>query len=152
MRLNGKSYSVWAAVRREPFSILVALVACAIGVAIIGAVFVSVGEFPIMQAGVPPISPRTIVQDVTASSQPTNSAQHSAMVESPLPSPAPSMVSGREEPVTHSQAKQQRAEVRQQRHRQQPGRELHRQARFSNPSWRVTRFNSQRDELVSGPR
>jgi hypothetical protein len=112
MRLNRKSYSVWAAVRREPSSILVVLVACAIGVTTIAAVILSVGEFPIMQTGVLPISPRAIVQNVTNSSQLTNSAQHSAAVESPLPSPALSMVSGREEPVTHTQPKQQRGEVR----------------------------------------
>lgn len=153
MRWNGTSYSEWAPVRRERAHILVVLVACAIGATTSAAVILSLGDFPITQTGVPPISPRAIVRNVRSTSESNKTVQDRPMVGS-LPSAVTSIVSGRDEPVAQTEAEHQ-GEVhsqQSQRHRQQRSREPHWQGRFAHGFWRVTRFSSRRDELTSGAR
>jgi hypothetical protein len=154
VRLNGNSYSEFVPVRRERSHILVVLVACAIGATTSAAVILSLGDFPMTQTSVPPISPQAIVRNVSVTSEPTKTAEDRTMVESRLPSAVTSLVSGRNEPVTQAEAEH-RAEVhahQPQKHRQQRSRELHWQGHFAHGSWRVTRFNTRRDELASGVR
>lgn len=150
MRLNRKSHSGWAAVRRERAPILVVSVACALGATTSAALILSLGDFPIMQTGVPPVAAPGIVRNVSTW-EPTKTAQDRAVAESPLPSAAPSMASGRDEPVAHSEVPHQRELPSQQRHRHQRVHGTHAR-RFANGSWRVTHFNSWRDELTSGAR
>jgi hypothetical protein len=152
MRLNGKSCSEWAAVRRERSPILVVSVACAIGVTTSAALILSLGNFPIMQTGVPPISPRALVRNVSSTSQPTNIPKDAAVGESPLSSAVASIASMPDEVLTPSAAEHRGQMPSRQRQRQQRSRQPHWQGRSENGSWRLTRFNSRRDELTSGTR
>jgi hypothetical protein len=152
MRLNWNSYSEWAPVRRERSHTLIVLVACAIGATTSAAVILSLGDFPITQTGVPPISPRAIVRNV-GTLEPTKAAQDRP-AEASLPSAVTSIVSGRDEPVTQPEAEHQ-VEVhgqQSQNDREQRSRGSHSAGRFAHGFWRSPRFSSRRDELTSGAR
>jgi hypothetical protein len=76
------------------------------------------------------------------------------MVEMPLPPAVTTKVSGRDEPVTQTEAEPE-AEVHNQqsrKHSQQRSRERHWQGRFAHAFWSSPRFSSRRDELNSGVR
>jgi len=144
MRLSGNYYSEWADTRRDTRrTLLVTLVACAVGATASAAVIFSLASSPTTQSGVSPISPRAIVRNVSAPAVP-KTVQDGPVVE-PAPSPqatvrnagafeapkavqkepveptsqpaAKSMVSARDEPVTQTEAEH-RAGV----HNQQPRR------------------------------
>ena len=66
MRFTGNFYSEWANARGN-HSLLVALVACAVGATAGGAVMVSLVGSPVTQPGVSSISPQAIVRDLSAS-------------------------------------------------------------------------------------
>ena len=145
MRLIGNYYSEWAEARGDTRrTLLVTLVACAVGATASAAVIFSLASSPTTQSGVPPISPRAIVRNVGAPEVP-KTAQAGPMGE-PTPSPqatrvpkaahpveptsqpaANSMVSARDEPVTQTEAEH-RAGV----HNQQP----RRHSRVRYPYWR----------------
>jgi hypothetical protein len=154
MRLIGNYYSEWADARGDTRrTLLVTLVACAVGATASAAVIFSPASSPATQSGVPPISPRAIVRNVGAPEVP-KTVQHGPVVE-PTPSPqatvrnadtfevpkaaqngpveptsrpaAASMVSGRNEPVTQTEAEP-RAEVHSQQSR--------RHSRVRYPHWR----------------
>ena len=101
MRLNRNFYSEWAAVRWESsrHAVLVTLVACAIGATASAAVILSLVDFPVTQAGVPPMSPRAIVRNAGAPED-TKPAQTGPVVETPTRLAATRVVSDRDEPVT----------------------------------------------------
>jgi hypothetical protein len=83
MRLMGNYYSEWADARRDTrHTLLVTLVACAVGGTAGAAVIVSLASSP--QPGVSSISPRPIVRDVVAFQAP-KTAQDGTVVE-PMPS------------------------------------------------------------------
>lgn len=147
------SYSEWAPVRRERSFILIVLVACAIGATTSTAVILSLGDFPITQTGVPPISPRALVRNVGSTEPPTKAAEDRPAGSS-LPSRVTSIVSGRDEPVTQPDAEHQ---VKVDGHQSQNDRQQRSHAprpaeRFAHGFWRSTRFNSRRDDLTSGAR
>jgi hypothetical protein len=154
MRLIGNYYSEWADVRGDTRrTLLVTLVACAVGATASAAVIFSLASSPTTQSGVPPISPRAIVRNVGAPEVP-KTVQDGPVVE-PTPSPqatmrnagafevpkaaqnepveptsrpaAASTLSGPNEPVTQTKAEHQ-TEV----HSQQSRR--HSRARY--PYWR----------------
>lgn len=86
MRLTGNYYSEWAdAQGTTPHTLLVTLVACAVGVIASAAVIFSLAGSPTTQPGVPSISPQAIVRNVDASKVP-KSSQKELEVE-PTPSP-----------------------------------------------------------------
>src|SRR6516165_12654810 len=153
MRLSGNYYSEWADTRRDTRrTLLVTLVACAVGATASAAVIFSLASSPTTQSGVPPISPRAIVRNVSAPEvpktvqdgpvEPTPSPQatvrnagafgvpKAAQNEPVEPTSRPaaaSMVSARDEPVTQTEAEH-RAGV----HSQQP----RRHSRVRYPYWR----------------
>jgi hypothetical protein len=86
MRLIGNFYSEWVHDRGNfHHTLLVTLVACAVGATASAAVILSLASSPITQPGSPSISPRAIVRNVAAS-EPSNAAQDEPMVET-TPSP-----------------------------------------------------------------
>ena len=86
MRLIGNYYSEWVDARRDTrHTLLVTLVACAVGATAGAAVILSLASSPTTQPGVPSISPRPIVRDVVAFQAP-KAAQDGTVVE-PTPSP-----------------------------------------------------------------
>jgi len=154
MRLIGNYYSEWADARGDTRrTLLVTLVACAVGATASAAVIFSLASSPATQSGVQSISPRAIVRNVGAPEVP-KTVQGGPQVE-PTPSPqatvrnagafgvpkaaqnepveptsrpaAASMVSARDEPVTQTEAEH-RAGV----HSQQP----RRHSRVRYPYWR----------------
>ena len=154
MRLIGNYYSEWADARRNTrHTVLVTLVACAVGATASAAVIFSLARSSTTQSGVPPISPRAIVRNVAAPEVP-KTVQDGSLVE-PTPSPqvtlrkagafevpkavqnkpveptsrpaANSMVSARDEPVTQTEAEH-RAGVHSQQSR--------RHSRVRYPYWR----------------
>lgn len=150
MRLKWNSYSEWAPVRRERSQIMIVLVACAIGAVTSTAVILSLGDFPRTHTGVPPISPRPIVRNVTTV-EPTTQDRP---IESAASSTVISIGSSRDEQITQPEAEHQ-GEVHSQQSRQdrhQRSRESHWPVRFAHRFWRSTRFNSPRDALTSGVR
>src|SRR5215469_7792871 len=67
MRSMGNYYSEWADSRGNTRrTLLVTLVACAVGATASAAVIFSLASSPTTQSGVPPISPRAIVRNVGA--------------------------------------------------------------------------------------
>jgi hypothetical protein len=144
MRSMGNYYSEWADARGNTRrTLLVTLVACAVGATASAAVIFSLASSPTTQSGVPPISPRAIVRNVGAPEVP-KTAQAGPVVE-PSPSPraivrnagaseapkttqdgsraeppprpaANSMLSARDEPVKQTEAEH-RAEVHSQQSR-----------------------------------
>ena len=143
MQLIGNYYSEWADARGDTRRTLLAtFVACAVGATASAAVIFSLASSPTTQSGVPPISPRAIVRNVSAPAAP-KTVQGGPQVE-PTPSPqatvrnagafeapkavqnepveptsrpaANSMVSARDEPVKQTEAEH-RAEVHSQQSR-----------------------------------
>src|SRR5215472_18480146 len=85
MRL-GNYYSEWADARGDTRrTLLVTLVACAVGATASAAVIFSLASSSTTQSGVPPISPRAIVRNVSTPEVP-KTAQAGPMGE-PTPSP-----------------------------------------------------------------
>jgi hypothetical protein len=150
MRLIGNYYSEWADARGDTSrTLLVTLVACAVGATASAAVIFSLASSPTTQSSAPPISPRAIVRNVGAPEVP-KTVQDGPVVE-PTPSPqatvrnagafevpkapvepssrpaAASMVSGRNVSVTQTEAEA-RAEVHSQQSR--------RHTRVREPYWR----------------
>jgi hypothetical protein len=154
MRFTGNFFSE-ADVRRggSNYTLLVPLVACAVGATASGAVLLYLVGSPITQPGASSISPRAIVRNA-ATSEPTETAKTQPVGEMPLPPAVTSKVSGRGEPVTQTEAEHQ-AEVHNQqsrKHSQQRSRERYGQGRFAHAFWSSSRFSSRRDELTSGVR
>jgi hypothetical protein len=163
MRSTGNYYSEWADTRgTTPHTLLVTLVACAVGVIASAAVIFSLASSPTTQPGVPSISPQAIVRNVDAS-EVLKTAQSGVVVE-PTPSPrvilrnagssevpkaaqdgavgptsqpATSMASGRDEPVTQTEAAH-RTEAQSQQSRKH-GRVVR---RWREPYWRRFAHNS----------
>src|SRR5215470_4861725 len=135
MRVSGNYYSEWAEARGDTRrTLLVTLVACAVGATASAAVIFSLASSPTTQSGVPPISPRAIVRNVAAPEvpktvqggpqvEPTPSPQATARVPKaaqndpvePMSRPA-GTVSGSNEQVTQTKAEHQ-AEVHSQQSR-----------------------------------
>ena len=142
MRLSGNYYSEWADARGDTRrTLLVTLVACAVGATASAAVIFSLASSPTTQSGVPSISPRAIVRNVGAP-EPTPSPQATVRnggafevpkaaqndpVEPTSRPAANSMVSARDEPVTQTEAEA-RSEVHSQQSR--------RHSRVHYPYWR----------------
>jgi hypothetical protein len=154
MRLIGNYYSEWADARGDTRrTVLVTLVACAVGATASAAVIFSLASSPTTQSSAPPISPRAIVRNVGAPEvpktvqdgpvvEPTSSpqatvrnagatevpkaAQNEPVEPTSRPSAA-SMVSGRNVSVTETEAEA-RAEVHSQHSR--------RHTRIRQPYWR----------------
>jgi hypothetical protein len=155
MRFTGNFFSEGAHVRggSSNHTLLVPLVACAVGASASGAVILSLAGSTMTQPGVSSISPRAIVQNADTS-EPTKTAQDRPMVETPPRPAVTSMVSGRDELVTQTEAEHQ-AEVHSQRsrkHSQQRSREPHWQLRFAHAFSPWPHFSSGRNELTSGAR
>jgi hypothetical protein len=86
MRLIGNYYWEWVDARRDTrHTLLVTLVACAVGATAGAAVILSLASSPTTQPDVPSISSRPIVRDVVAFQAP-QAAQDGTVVE-PMPSP-----------------------------------------------------------------
>jgi|SRR6516225_5852158 len=154
MRLIGNYYSEWAEARGDTRrTLLVTLVACAVGATASAAVIFSLASYSTTQSVVPPISPRALVRNVGAPEVP-KTAQAGPVVEStrspqaavrnagafevpksaqnepvePTSRPAANgMVSARDEPVTQTETEH-RAGV----HSRQP----RRHSRVRYPYWR----------------
>src|SRR6516225_9380806 len=153
VQLIGSYYSEWADARGDTRRTrLVTLVACAVGATASAAVTFSVASSPTTQSGVPPISPRAIVRNVSAPEVP-KTAQDGPVEPTPSPQAtirnagafgvpkaaqnepveptsqpaANSMVSARDEPVTQTEAEH-RAGVHSQQSR--------RHSRVRYPYWR----------------
>jgi len=153
MRSIGNCYSDWADARSDTRrTLLVTLVACAVGATASAAVIFSIASSPTTQSGAPPISPRAIVRNVGAPEVPKTA--QAGPVE-PTPSPqatvrnagafeapkaaqnepveptsrpaAANMVSGRNEQLTQTKAEHQ-AQVHSQQSR--------RHSRVRYPYWR----------------
>jgi hypothetical protein len=159
MRLMGNYYSEWADARGDTRrTVLVTLVACAVGATASAAVIFSLASSPTTQSSVPPISPRAIVRNVgapevpktvqdgpvvepTASPQATvrnadafevpKAAQNEPVEPTSRPAAA-SMVFGRNVSVTETEAEA-RAEVHSQQSR--------RHTRVRYPYWRRIAHN-----------
>jgi hypothetical protein len=154
MRLMGNYYSEWADVRGDTRrTVLVTLVACAVGATASAAVIFSLASSPTTQSSAPPISPRAIVRNVGAPEVPKNVQAGPLVERTPSPqatvrdagafevpkvaqsdpveptsgTPAASMVSSHDEPVNQTEAKHQ-AEVHSQQSR--------RHSRVRQPYWR----------------
>jgi hypothetical protein len=80
MRLIGNFYSEWTHRGNSHHTLLVTLVACAVGATASAAVILSLASSPITQPGVPPISPKAIVRNVSAS-EPAKIAQEAPTVQ-----------------------------------------------------------------------
>jgi hypothetical protein len=86
MRLMGNYYSEWADARGDTRrTLLVTLVACAVGATASAAVIFSLASSSTTQSSAPPISPRAIVRNVGVPEVPKN-VQGGPVVE-PTPSP-----------------------------------------------------------------
>ena len=120
-------------------TLLVSLVACAVGAAASGAVILSLVGSPMTQPGVSSFSPRAIVRN-SGASEPTKTAQDRPMVETPPPPAVTSMVSGRDELVTQTEAEQ--ADRQSRKHSQQRSRKRHWQGRFAHAFSPMPRFGS----------
>jgi hypothetical protein len=150
MRSMGNYHSEWADARGDTRrTFLVTSVACAVGATASAAVIFSLASSPTTQSGGPSISPRAIVRNVGAPEVP-KAVQDGPLVE-PTPSPqataqnagafevpkapveptsrpaAASMFSGRNEPVTQTEA-----EPRAEAHNHQS----RRHSRVRYPYWR----------------
>jgi hypothetical protein len=159
MRLIGNYYSEWADSRgTTPHTLLVTLVACAVSAIAGAAVIFSLASSPTTQPGVPSVSPQAIVRNVGASEVP-KIAQSGPVVE-PTPSPraivrnagasevpkaaqgaiepaSTSMASGRDEPVTQTEAVHRT--VAQSQQSRKHGRVVR---RWREPYWRRFAHNS----------
>jgi hypothetical protein len=104
MRFTGNFYSEWDHARGGSCNrtLLVVLVACAVGATASGAVILSLVGSPSTQPGVPSISQRAIVRN-TSASEATKTAQDHPGVEAPPRPAATAMVSGHDEPATQTE-------------------------------------------------
>ena len=154
MRLTGNYYSEWSDARGHTRrTLLVTLVACAVGATASAAVIFSLASSPTTQSAVPSIAPRAIVRNVGAPEapktvqgspqvEPTRSPQTTVRNDGAFEAPkavqnepveptsqpaANSMVSARDEPVTQTEAEH-RAGVHSQQSR--------RHSRVRYPYWR----------------
>ena len=109
-------------------TLLVTLVACAVGATASGVVILSLVSSPTTQPGVPSIAPRAIVRNADASDA-TKAAQDQPVVEKPLRPTVTSMVPDRNAPLSQAETEHQ-AEVHSQRSRK------HSQQRAREPYWR----------------
>lgn len=82
MRFTGNFYSEWANARGN-HSLLVALVACAVGATAGGAAMLSLVGSPVTQPGVSSIPPRAIVREIGAS-EAKKTLQDQPTAETPL--------------------------------------------------------------------
>jgi hypothetical protein len=162
MRLIGNYYSGWTdAGRNTRHTVLVTLVACAVGATASAAVIFSLASFPPTQPGVPSISPQAIVRNVGAPEVP-KTAQDGRAVEptpaprainagasdtpkatqdrpdAPMPRPAPtSTASGLDDPINRTEAEHQTEAPSQQSRKH--GRVVR---RWHEPYWRRFAHNS----------
>ena len=140
MRFTGNFFSEWHLRRGSSnHTLLVPLVACAVGAAASGAVILSLVGSPMTQPGVSSISPRAIVRNVGAS-EPTKTAQDRPMIETLLRPAVTSAVSGRDELVTQTEAEPAGQQSR--KHSQQSSRKRHWQRRFARAFSPLPRFGS----------
>jgi hypothetical protein len=162
MRSIGNYYSDWADRGNTRHTLLVTLVACTVGAAASAAVIFSLASSPTAQSEVPSISPQAIVRDVDASealktaqdgpavgpppspqavrnagaSELPRAAQDKPVEPTPRPAAA-SMVAGRDEPATQTEAEHQtKAQSQQSRKRDRVVR------RWREPVWRRFAHNS----------
>jgi hypothetical protein len=134
MRLIGNYYSEWADARGDTGrTLLVTLVACAVGATASAAVIFSLASSPTTQSSVPPISPRAIVRNIGAPEVPKTFqdevpkvAQNEPVEPTSRPAAA-STLSDPNEPVTQTKAEHQ-IEVHSQQSR--------RHSRVRQPYWR----------------
>ena len=144
MRLNWNSYSEWPPVRRERSQVLIILVACALAATTSAAVILSLGDFPIMQTGVPQIATRALVRNACALEDLKTAENTLESRSRPIPmraEPVPQMEEEQAWVVHSAQSKKDR----QQRSRRSYWRERH----GFRP---LTRVSSRRDELTAGAR
>ena len=99
MRFTGNFYSEWADARGN-HSLLVALVACAVGATAGGAVMVSLVGSPVTQPGASSISPRAIVRDISAS-------EAKERVKDEPPANTPLLPAGKNEVAVQTEAEHQ---------------------------------------------
>ena len=159
MRLIGNYYSEWADARRNTrHTVLVTLVACAVGATASAAVIFSLASSPPTQPGAPSISAQAIVRNVGASEVP-KTVQDGRAVEptaspraitsdppkttqdrpdEPMPRPAvTSTASGLDDPVNRTEAEHQTEAPSQQSRKH--GRVVR---RWHEPYWRRFAHNS----------
>ena len=145
MRFTGNYFSEWAYGRgvSSNHTLLVPLVACAVGATASGAVILSLAGSPATQPSVSSNSPRVIVRSA-GTSEPTENAQDRPMVETPPRPAVTNMASGRNEPVTQTESEHQTEVHSQQsrKHSQQHSREPHWHGRFAHAYSPLTRFSS----------
>jgi hypothetical protein len=158
MRLIGNYSSEWPDTRgNTPHTLLITLVACAVGATASAAVIFSLASSTTTQRDVPSISPQAIVRDARASEVPktaqVGTPSPGAIVQNagasevpkaaqdgpvePTPRPATRTASGRDEPVTQTEAVQQ-TEAQSQQSRKH-GRVAR---RWREPYWRRFAHNS----------
>jgi hypothetical protein len=152
MRFTGNFFSEGHHVSggRSSHTLLVPLVACAVGATASGAVVLSLVGSPVTQQSVSSSSPRAIVR-AASTSEPTETAKNQPMVEMPPPA-VTTKVSGRDEPVTKAEHQAEVHNQQSRKHSQQRSRERYWQGRFAHTFWSSSRFSSRRDELTSGVR
>jgi hypothetical protein len=99
-----RNSSLERAIRQDSarHTLLVPLVACAVGATASAAVILALVDFATTQPSVPPISAQAIVRDVSAF-QGTTAAQNRPVVETPRGLPATGMVSALDEPATQKE-------------------------------------------------
>jgi hypothetical protein len=140
MRRNRNSSLEWPIQRGR--TLLVPLVACAVGAAASAAVILALVDFAMTQASVPPISARAIVRDASAF-QDTTTAQNRPVAETPRRLAATDMVSALDEPVTQKE-EEHPSEVHSQQLRKHAvvihSREPHWRRRFTRTFSRPQRF------------
>jgi hypothetical protein len=164
MRLIGNYYSEWADTRgTAPHTLLVTLVACAVGAIASAAVIFSLASSPTTQPVAPSISPQAIVRDIGASEAP-KTGQGGPVIE-PTPSPratvrnagaseipkaaqdapvettsqpATGIASGQHEPVAQTEAEHHQTEAQSQQSRKH-GRVAR---QWREPYWRRFAHNS----------
>lgn len=142
MRFTGNFYSEWANARGN-HSLLVALVACAVGATAGGAVMLSLVGSPATQSGVSSISPRPIVRNA-GTSEANKTVQDQPTVETPPRSAAIDMASGRDKSATQPEADPQ-AEVHNhesQKHGRVVSHEPHWRRPFAHAFSPLPRFSS----------
>jgi hypothetical protein len=152
MRFTGNFFSEEAYVGggSSDHTLLVPLIACAVGATASGAVLLYLVGSPITQPAASSIPPRAIVRNAVTS-EPTETAKNQPIVEMPLRPPVTTEISGRDKPVTQTESGRQ-VEVYNQQARKQRSRQRYRQGQFAHAFWSSPRFSSRRDELTSGVR
>ena len=155
MRFTGNFFSEGARGRGASSnrSLLIPLVACAVGAAASGAVILSLMGSPATEPSRSSISPRAIVRTVTTPEAAENT-QDRVNVETSPQSAMTGRLSGGAQPATQTESEHQ-AEVtsqQSQNHSHQRTRESHWQGRLAHAFWPFRHISSRRDELTSGAR